>query len=558
MSDFRLRLPNPVIPDYSVGIRALDEGLDYRRERQRQLAKDAEYKRQNDISTRRLEGQEMRERAKYETDTADRNSELSTKVSALAREGRVAEAEALARASQYVDPRTGKQRSVGFDRGGDRFDPNFKRLELHPQLAEGGYTPGKQGFQPAIRDGQMRTDLEPAWTPETSPVNYEKAGKMLQMRPPGGDQAAAGDGAPSPYAGMSQFQLREPDVKAPPSYEGFTKTVKPNMTLPDGSTVELDPEEGERTKLRRAADTAQRLREKATAPETSPAQAQVMLAEANRLEAMLPGASAQHLRGREMQDDNQEFKAGESAKYQLTAEQKLQLARERAARAAAKKDKKPGEARAETKLDLQITAAGRMLAKDIAGAYSYRESQVQNHKFNQMAGALSASPNAALDSVTAGSFVKMAQGGSGVISDQDMEVFWKRIGGVPDRSWQWVENVISGKIQPEKRAEVLEAVQWLAGSAKGKLDEVRDAMEFQFMQDPVLKDRADQFVGAYFGDARKDVREGRGPQAKAAGAKAGAGAGDAGTAAKLKKWAAEHPGDLRAKAIQAKYGGGGG
>lgn len=459
MEDWRLRNINPVIPDYSKGLAAIDDAVEYRSDRADKRRAAEQYKRQNDLAEKRLAEQNVRDRTKHEMDVSKRNEDISAKVAELARQGRLKEAEVLSRSAAYIDPRTGEQRSPEFDPGGERMNPDFNPLKL-------------------------------------------------QMPEPGAPNEG-GEAAPSPMG----MQLKRPDVPSPEQYQGIAsmmgttrRVIKPSMVMPGGDRVEFDPEEGQRFKLEQAGQEADRLAQAAAAPGTPPDLARKYLAESERIRASLGGASNQHLRNTELMEDKQQFQGEQAGKYDLTAEQKMQLQRERMARKAAAGGKKPSDERADTKLELAITQAGRLLAKDIAAQNGYKEIQLQNGKFNSMAGQLAADPNAALDAVTAGSFVKMAQGGTGVVSDQDMEVFWKRIGGAENRSWQWVQNVIDGKINPEKRAEVAEAVQWLAQNAKGKLDDIRDKMEWQFLQDPVLKARADQFIGGYFGDARTEIK----------------------------------------------------
>ncbi len=137
----------------------------------------------------------------------------------------------------------------------------------------------------------------------------------------------------------------------------------------------------------------------------------------------------------------------------------------------------------------------------------FKEAQIANQKFNNMATA-AAKPNAALDAVTAGSFVKMAQGGTGVISDSDMEQFWNRIGGVKERTGQWVQNVIDGKIVPEKRAAVIQALHELGALAKQRVDGIKEGLRYRLTNSPYA-DRTNDVMGTYFPDERSKIEEGR-------------------------------------------------
>lgn len=143
----------------------------------------------------------------------------------------------------------------------------------------------------------------------------------------------------------------------------------------------------------------------------------------------------------------------------------------------------------------------------VFGNMGFKEVQVSNRKFNDMASQLS-KPNAAMDAVSAGSFVKMAQGGTGVISDSDMEAFWNRIGGVKERSAQWVQNVLSGQIAPEKRAIVGQALKDLAGRANQNLGDIKEALKYR-LENSAFAERTNDVLGTYFPAERNRIEEGR-------------------------------------------------
>jgi hypothetical protein len=109
----------------------------------------------------------------------------------------------------------------------------------------------------------------------------------------------------------------------------------------------------------------------------------------------------------------------------------------------------------------------------------FKEIQAGNRKFNDIAAQLT-QRNAALDSKTAGTWVKEAQGGTGVISDQDMNQFWGTIGGWAGRSTDAVQRALDGQLGDEKRKIVAEAVQWLAGRAQFNLKQIEDALSRRF------------------------------------------------------------------------------
>jgi hypothetical protein len=110
----------------------------------------------------------------------------------------------------------------------------------------------------------------------------------------------------------------------------------------------------------------------------------------------------------------------------------------------------------------------------------YKESAAQNAKYNQMARTLSgATTNAALAAAGAGQFVKMAQGGTGVISDSDMDLFWKRVGGKLSGAAvdQFINDWTNGNMAPAKAKIVGDAIRQLAKGALAELDRIGGQIE---------------------------------------------------------------------------------
>lgn len=143
-------------------------------------------------------------------------------------------------------------------------------------------------------------------------------------------------------------------------------------------------------------------------------------------------------------------------------------------------------------------------------ATGYKLTRGEYYKYQQMADALR-QENAALDSTTAGAWTKLAQGGTGVVSDNDVKVFWKRIGGLGVQTADQLEGILTGKISHPKRNLVLDAARWLSDKAAAKLQADREGAE-------VLMEKygpnGQRYLRAYYGDA-----PGGG---EAAGGKAGA------------------------------------
>jgi hypothetical protein len=134
----------------------------------------------------------------------------------------------------------------------------------------------------------------------------------------------------------------------------------------------------------------------------------------------------------------------------------------------------------------------------------YKESVVQNRKYNQMAATLAgAKDNAALAAAGAGQFVKMAQGGTGVISDSDMDIFWKRVGGKlsGDALEQMLNDWTNGKLVAGKQKIVGDAIRELAKGAKSELDgigtQIRTRLEGEANDIPWVKSRIPVYLNTY-------------------------------------------------------------
>ena len=189
------------------------------------------------------------------------------------------------------------------------------------------------------------------------------------------------------------------------------------------------------------------------------------------------------------------------------------------------------------RLKLSTEESARRLAKDVLSAFKFSEVQVSNRKFSNMASQI-ASGGAALDAVTAGQFVKEAQGGVGTLSDPDMKFFWKKVGGLGVRTEDEVVNALGGGMGPQKRALVYAAVQELAAKAQENLGVVKQRMSYAFRKSPILSGYHDQMVGTYFGEGDDD--EGEVGRAVSLEAKSGKkGSAPAAKPMDLKKMAAE-------------------
>jgi hypothetical protein len=313
-----------------------------REDRRRQDIQDARQRASEDFTRRQSEAIEARQRAndererrKYELEISDRNRKQAGELYDTAVD-RPTRAAAMARAAVYVDPKTGEQRSVDFDPGGEETHTEMDPAQLQdPNAAPAA--PPRTGL------GAMLKLRPPGAPPEQPPPagggGEEDAmgGQPSGMQPRGPvapPPVEEGNGAPPvpTYGGLSSALKLAPP---PPQVRTTTTMRKPSLGLPGGGRVQIDTDEGRRARAAEAGRHADELELAATQTNNPKLQEQLMTrARLTRAEAT--GAEGAQGMAASAQTAGQDFKAGENAKYNTTAEQKFKIGmRPRAASGAA-------------------------------------------------------------------------------------------------------------------------------------------------------------------------------------------------------------------------------
>jgi len=399
----------------------------------RQAASEAYMRGQNAIQEKRAKEKHDAEMRAFADQNADRNKKNFDDLYGRYLQGGRSEAEAYSKATEHFDPVTGQRTTFAFE-------------------------PGKTEMR--VRGGRLQ---QPAQQHKPFfPTLVER------LRPP--------MGAPDPATEnlRAMFKLRGPDVR-PPSEDApmlEREETADAIVTPRGERINLDPGEREAYRVRQEQQRADRLREVAAqVAATDPRRAADMMAEAARIEAALGGASSQHLRNRESQDDSQAATAEENQKYRLTAGDQKQMHADRIA--AMKKrggPKAPDPMKTKRSDDLDAAAADTSFQK-FASNVGMAKAMERAQKFTEMSDHLGVG-NSALDSVVAGRWIKMSQGDSGVISDKDASFFWGQLGGIGLKTEEAVMRALNGEMGPEKRRLVLEAVGKLKSSTEGQLAKI--------------------------------------------------------------------------------------
>lgn len=250
---------------------------------------------------------------------------------------------------------------------------------------------------------------------------------------------------------LAAYQQAKQQADQNPQYEG---------TSPLGP-ISFAPTATQQGMQNRAGGVAGRMRQYAEQlKEQDPARAFRVNQLAGAAEArLLDEKTAMSLLEKELARDTQVDLAGKANQTKLAA--------------AAMRKKGAGSGVKADKLDLDLELKTDSIVQKVLMNTGYKEAAVQNRKFNDMAATIAgAKDNAALSAATAGQWVKQAQGGSGVISDSDMNIFWDRIGGKlsPTQFDQLINNYTSGKLAKGKHAIVSDAIRALANQAQSNLD----------------------------------------------------------------------------------------
>lgn len=167
-----------------------------------------------------------------------------------------------------------------------------------------------------------------------------------------------------------------------------------------------------------------------------------------------------------------------------------------AATKAASKGK--GEGKKGKKMTLQTEKLYDDLLRPVFQNMGYKDIVATDRKWSDIANQISgAKDNAALKAIGAGSFVKLAQGGTGVISDADMEFFWNKIGGLGMRAEEAFASYTNGKLSPDKEKVVSEALKFLSNKAKERVNTFGKLIELKLANVEGGPERTDMYLELY-------------------------------------------------------------
>lgn len=483
----------PVIPTYSRGLDSLGEALARRRDyKLREKDSQQKAKFENDQNAAVMAGkkeQERRNKVKESQDQADRRLKLTQNLGGLLGKGLNTNAEAMAGASQFEDPsRPGETQGVTLKPVYDRPEPNAQLSAPGTSASLARFLQG-QAMQPSAEDraATLRQMAPPNETVQ-NPLEPPPYGR----EPPPQEAPRAAPPQPEPDPNAVEETTQALDFIDEQGRDDVNRTqrqardasVQYEVGFPGGQTARIDPREQRRADRLEKEEAAKRYEDAALSEPDPMVRAQYMRV-ASQMRAGMGGQDKASVNNVATQEDAQAFKDEQGDKHDMTATQKHEIGmRPRAAPQSSAAAARLGQA--DERNEIQRAQYAQGLTKETLGRYGFSELQLSSRKFNNMAEKLAANPNPALDATIAGEFVKQAQGGTGVISDNDMNVFWGRIGDLQTKSWQRVHDIIDGRIEPEKRRLVLEAVKSIARITAGNMDNIGRAVSTKLQTDTVI------------------------------------------------------------------------
>jgi hypothetical protein len=180
--------------------------------------------------------------------------------------------------------------------------------------------------------------------------------------------------------------------------------------------------------------------------------------------------------------------------FLLSEEGKLERAREAGARAGREKPITPAQESDDIARDV----------KDYLQATGYRATMGEAEGYRKMLRMAQAN-NAFTDRALIGMWVKMAQGGSGVLSDSDIEQFWTKAGSPADRTENYIAQALDGRLGDERRQQVRAAIRELAAVGEAHMNARYQGVVEILAGRP--RDKARRYLRAYFGRGFPDEKE---------------------------------------------------
>lgn len=479
MADWRLDF-QPTIMSNRRGLDAFDRALEYRAERDRQKNVDAMQERRVKMEELREANRDRREKGEYDLRLADRRKGLVGEVSKLASKRRHSEARALAKASQVIDPRTGEMVSLDYDPGdiddeasGPDVSPKTPSVEPTP-LGPRSDATKEPGLVPAVqrRDDALAPVVDPSRV-EPPGMDWSRVDALPRILDPFGKTRGAPTGAMAQAPEQGRQKEATPDLR---HFSSFVKTGsttgdmpksgplpeaprpqrrKPAIILPGGERIEIDLDEAKRFEQEEANEKKERMMGLLADPTLPPDLKRAIALRAGLTGVQATGAEGAQIMGAEGREDAQTFKAEESAKYDLTAAQQMDLAIKKLAQrkgaggkgSSLKKEKDQWEINRKIMVRNSAVDSAIQQVMNNEGYKEIRGEQDMLGKINNIAGV--ASVNSAASALLRGWYARFGQG-AGVLTESDLNTFYNNVGSLAERLGIRATEVLSGTPTEDK------------------------------------------------------------------------------------------------------------
>lgn len=450
------------------------------REEARQAKKDDAYLKQVDAQTLNVKRQEQRDKLKFEREEAERRARAINNFRKLYGRGEYGAAETELAAQRFQDP-------------GDPEKLAGIGLEYDKKVTPGApvgtfFNRGSEGL--SLTGGQKLQADESIADPRV------EAAQKLRLT-----------------LGYDRPQPQDETVRGPDKEE----LVGARLKFPTGEESYIAADEARNAARGEAERRAQQLAD-AAAMEPDPRQRALLLREANMARGEADKLTRSAASNLDLQEDSQAFKAQESALDRSSAERRTTIMANRP-RSGGKGPPDPNDPEYQWKLGRVHTQLDEAVNKYL-GRIGYTKNVVEPQfavgELQRLSGVATISPGAA--TLIRGKFARTAQG-AGVLTDQDLAVFYRNMGGIADRIGTTVEDILSGTITDEKQKYIKEALDVTEQEAMARQMKVGKGIEDVLRARPNVDDEnTGRYLETYAPGYYRVWRERKNAEAAAAGA----------------------------------------
>lgn len=418
----------------------------------------------NKTADKRAAALALQQQMKSAGEMADRNQRLYGKVHDMAMEGDYSGAEAMAKSSAIYDPETGERKTIGFER--EDPNPEMRKLQLQPP-PDAGAEPEPGQVMGSLLGGKLRLgDQQPI------PPENKAAASMFGLdlkQPEAANEVAAGQ----ELQGNLQ-QVRDEVAKGP----------RIAITSPTGDKTYIGPEDRENYKRQQAQRHADEMEAQLNDPRINmnADQRASLVQQIALIRGQATGGEAGRISNVESREDAQRNSGEQKA---LDRQNRLDVAK---VRKASKGTGGPStdEIRKVGVINKQVDEAVKSMVLDQNHYKEVGDDVTMLTQLRALAGGADVSPGFA--TLLGGRFAKWAQG-AGVLTDKDMDVFYRDMEGLASKYNLKLNQLMTGTLTKDMQRDITQVLDKMASVAEAK----KTAMGAQIAG--TMEQRRNQFVG---------------------------------------------------------------